>query len=239
MGSEFVVGQGSAAKEQPQRGGTFLVMAVLTIGIGVALAATGILHLKAPPAQIIQSEPVVKEIKVPGPAPEPIIREVKVREPAAPVVAAPVPLQQAGPGGGQFWTGKGEWDGVWRQRSLAFPAFRLVTMANGIAGDCIPNWAESVSFQVDEAEEKSIRFLADNGVFRLRFQMTKEGDNRVKIEAWMTDEDWVFCLERLKKKARNQQELLLGQAVLADNWRRYRKRNNLGTFYRQGNEEGK
>jgi hypothetical protein len=230
---------------EPQRGKMFGGMAGATVLIGVAIAVFIILRFRTPeplPPEIKEVEKVVERVvekEVPAASnggENAALKPSGIFMPQPPTVnPAPQPFVAAPP----ILPEAQDWGGVWHQQRYPLPSFRMVPTANGVRGLCASNWStDSLRFESSDLDRGTLRIIVDDGVFRLRFLMTKTGDNSAKVEAWLTDEDWSDCLIRANRKVRTVQEAILARAILENNFKHFRTRKTIGTFIRQSNDTG-
>jgi hypothetical protein len=219
---------------EPERGSTFKVTVLVTLAIGVGMAALGIFHFRAPeppPPEVIEKAPEVRYIEKPAPAPpevpEPLPVPVPLFKPAPPPPPAPpIKLPPIG----------AAWEGVWRREEYPVPMFKFSQSGTLVEGTCVPNWGTSLPFSDGLAVDDTLEFVVDDRqVFRTHFKMTVAGKDRAKLEEWVTDEDLMMSLQRANKTARTPQQALVLRAIIEENSRKLRKPATVGIFTRQNN----
>ena len=217
------------------RGRVFAASAVGTLAVGVGAAALVIFHLRPPPPLVVQTPPetkvVQKVVYVPQARPDP-----SPPPPSAPLAAPPEPQPQPAAPPVAAIQATGVWDGVWRQKKHPLPMFRLNPSGDAVAGTCVPNWGTVVPFRGGAVTGDALEFVVDDQVFRVHVRMTMVGDDKAKVEQWVTDADWETSLERANKAARTPQQALLARAKLEVDAKKFRKPATLGIFTRQAGE---
>ncbi len=236
--NENLVGEQAAGENGMPRGRTFLAAIGCTLAIGVAAALVMIFHLRPPAPVVVQSPPETKEVvkvvyaqnPTPSPPPPP-------PAPAPEAPAAPPPEEPVAPPPAATVPVSGVWDGVWRRKEYPLPMFRLMSQSGDVvAGTCSPNWLTVVPFQGGVADSDSAEFVVDDQVFRVHVRMTMVGDDKAKVEQFVTDDDWETSLERAMKTARTPQQAAIARAKLERDAQRFRKPVTVGIFTRQSGE---
>jgi hypothetical protein len=212
------------------RGGMFGIAVLATVGIGVALAVPGILRLRAPAPVVIKPPPEVRVVEKPPPPPKVIIKGVPAPAPAPPPppVAPPPPP----PPPEAVLEAKPVRDGVWRGKEHPLPMVQLRLSGESVAGTLAPDWSAVLPFCDGKVAGDAVEVAVDNGVFRTHFRMSLVDDGRAKLEAWVTDEDWMASLARANKLARPPRQAVVARRKLEHNARRLRKPKAVGTFLR-------
>ena len=222
----------------PQRGRMFGAAAVGTLVLGMAAALAVIFHLRPPPPVVVQSPPEIKEVSkvvyVPAPAPAaPAPAPAPVATPASDPVPPPppeTPPYQPEPV-------PGVWNGVWRRKNYPLPMFRLMSRSdNMVVGTCAPNWGTVLPFSVGAATQDAVEFVVDDQVFRVHVRMTMVGEEKAKVEQWVTDDDWAVSLERALRLVKTPQQAAIARAKLERDAQRFRKPVTVGIFTRQSGE---
>jgi hypothetical protein len=163
---------------------------------------------------------VIKEVikEVPAPAPTPPMTEVLVRN---------------------------GWEGIWRPKSQ-LPMFGLKNVGGRVTGVYAAQGGRVLRIQGGAVVGDSVEVVVDDGLFRVRFGLRPIDSESMKVEAWITDDDWLISLSRANKlvnqRSKNartgrqvllqrQRALLVGLQMQA-NIMLTRKPSSLGVFYR-------
>jgi hypothetical protein len=79
----------------------------------------------------------------------------------------------------------------------------------------------------------ALEFVVDDALSRVHIRMALDGQDKAKVEQWVTDEDWMASLERANKAAKTRQQALVLRTALQQNARKFRKPVVIGVFTRQ------
>jgi hypothetical protein len=213
--------------EVKERGRMFGVTATVTLSLGVAAAVFVIYHMQAPPPRIVQTPPEIKVLEktvyapAPKPAPLPPPPPVVVAKPPPPPEPSRTPVLV-----------RREWNGLWRRKETPLPMFKLNQSESSVAGSCAPNWSAVLQFSGGTATEETVEFVVDDNVFRIHVRMTMLGQDKAKVENWVSDDDWLLSLARANRAARTPQQAILARAVLERSAKKLRKPVVVGIFTR-------
>ena len=191
------------------RGRMFAASAVGTLAIGVGAAVMVIFAASARPRRWWSRRRPKRRwcrrwftSRKPGPIRRPL-RPGASRGPARAAAASPPPMAAI--------QATGVWDGVWRRKKYPLPMFRLNPSGDAVAGTCVPNWGTVVQFRDGAVTGDALEFVVDDQVFRVHVRMTRVGDDKAKVEQWVTDADWETSLERAMRAARTPQQARLAR----------------------------
>lgn len=204
---------------EQRRGLMFSASVLGTVAIGLVLGGMAIYYFRAPPALppvVIHTAPETRYVEKESPPPLPAPRAP--RRPAARMEA------------------RSTWDGVWRRERYPLPMFELKQAGNEIMGNLAPDWSGVYPFRGGRIVGNAVEFVVTDLIFRAHFRLTMLGPDRAKVEAWVTDEDWLFGFANAQNAVTTPQQAVAARMILEYQARLRGKPKPLGTFSRSSSE---